>query len=345
LLLVFVCVMGLPALAQAQTPYYWENGCFSAPLLQRCWATNFDPNAGSWGSAVRTDNLQSLPTWDGLLSHGGPSLNNTLLDPIPDTGGDYPRGGGNAFYSTDCVSVPPGNACNWSPSQFATQNYVDSGGGWHFAMGGADQCMSDGSWRGGVACNLHHSFYPYDCASNVSPNCSSTGPLVAPFTWGFPSSMYFEMKTNLYVGGASGAYHAFLCASLFNGNQSIEVCEEPWTSIAGATPNGIICNPNNPNTFTYFQRPGVTSGYMSTTSPSTTSHQVGVNIPVRWTMSRTQFLTVLADASTSCHGQFSTSMDDWKLVFSQNGIETYGPAGYGAGVNWLISDETMTTWY
>jgi hypothetical protein len=345
---VFLVLMGLPSAGHAATPYYWEKGCFTVPLVQRCWATNFDPNAGFYGSQSRTDNLHSLPTWNGQLSYGSPSLNNATGDPHPSLGGDYPRGGGNAFTSSDCVNVPSNTACNWSPSQFVTQNYVDSSGAWHFAMGGARQCMSDGVFRGGVVCNLRHQFHPYDCARPVSAYCSSTTPLAMPFSWGFPSSMYFEMRTNLYVGGVAGPFHAWLCASLFNANQSIELCEEPWNSTGGQQPAGtsagISCNPHNPNTFTYFQRPGIVGPYMSTTSPSTTSHKTGVTIPVRWTMSRTQFINLLT-AAGKCGAQFRTDMDNWKLYYSQNGIETAGPAGQGAGVNWQIWDETMITWY
>src|ERR1700712_2533736 len=74
LLLAVLLLTFLPSAAHAGT-YSWEKGCYSVPLVQRCWATNFDPNAGDLGSQSRTDNLNSLPTWNGTFAYGSTALN------------------------------------------------------------------------------------------------------------------------------------------------------------------------------------------------------------------------------------------------------------------------------
>lgn len=340
-----------PSIAHAGA-YNWETGCYNA--LQRCWATNFDPNAGNLGSASRTDNFDSLPTWNGQISYGSKAVINGVLDPLPGAGGDYPRGGGNAYSASDCAAAswPSNVSCNYSPSQFVTQNYTDSGGAWHFAMGGGSQCRANG---GSVPCNLGHAFHPYDCSGAYSVYCTSTAPQGMPFTWGFPSSMTFDVATNFYVGSMTGYWHGFLCANLVNRNtspqQRYEICEETFSSTGlHSPPNGRIdCPPNAGSGLTVYWQRGLagsnnTTNYMTTYSQSTNT-SAGVNVNSHWRMTRQQFINLITDASAKCGRPAHFEMDDWKLYYSENGFETFGPSATGAGISWQESDETMTTNY
>jgi len=339
---VLLLLVVLPVTAQAGQ-YNWEQGCFSVPLVQRCWATNFDPNAGSFGSQSRTDNLNALPTWNGIHSYGDPSLPATTCGGDPAFGGDVVGAGSDANCSTNppTCAYPPEISCNRSASQFVTQSYTDANGAWHFAMGGANQCMSDGHE---VPCNVQHKMYPYDCR-DPGPNCSSAGSQDMPFTWGFPSSMYFEMRTNLYVGGAAGPWHSFLCANIANSvnGSLLEICDEAYNSTGHVIPTGVRCNGGG--FATWWQPAGVSNSVMATYG--TPVFRAGVGIAVRWTMSRTQFINLINTAHNACGASFpaDTAMDNWKLRYSQNGIEEIGAAGYGAGITFQVSDETMITWY
>ena len=362
LMLVSVLLVALPATAQASS-YDWESGCFSVPMVQRCWATNFTPNSGTYGNQRRTDNLHSLPTWNGVFSYGATTLNNSTDEAAPIVGGDYARGGGNIANQTGCTPwYSPTVPCNWSPSQFVTQNYVDGNGAWHFAMGGANQCKTS-DW--GTVCNLRHEMRPYDCLIDMGPPCGAVGRQTKPFSWGFPSNMAFEMSTNLYIGGFSGYWHAFLCVNLFNNydSRSLELCEEPWNSGVGGTAhypaNGNMkCN----GTSATLWMPAGTSAsnpYMTTLSPSTTSHGgPGTSLFVKWRMTRTQFIQLLYrvagpitpdPSTTGCATPLSDHIDDWAIDHSQNGMETFQPypggQPAGSGINWMMSDETMKTQY
>jgi hypothetical protein len=155
--------------------------------------------------------------------------------------------------------------------------------------------------------------------------------------------MHFEMRTSLYVGSATGPWHAFLCANLVNAvtGTTLELCDEPYNSAGTPIQTGLRCNGGN--FATWWQRPGETNSIMNTYG--TTTSRSGVNIPVHWTMTRSQFINLINAVASQCGIPADTAMDNWKLKYSQNGMESYGPAGYGAGVSFQISDETMITWY
>lgn len=333
---LFLLVLASPIAAQA-TPYQWEIGCFNA--VEKCWATNFDPNAGYLGSQPRDDDLNSLPTFNASgLWYGSPNLNSSHCSPMPPTGGDYPWGGGDSCGE----ACEPGVSCNITPSSFVTQNYTDGNGAWHFAMGGANQCVSNGKQ---VPCNIGHRMFPYDCAyPGYSSNCVYTSPQDMPFTWGFPSTMYFQMTSNLYVGGASGAWHAFLCADVIDGvtGEKLEMCDEPWHSEAAHEGTRVACE-KQINSATLWQKAGIASNYMTTYGQSTRS--LGTTIKENWTMTRGQFINLVAAVANQCGLSNDTAMDNWKLYYSENGIESYGPSGYGTGVNFQVWEETMVTNY
>lgn len=361
LMLVSVLFVALPATAQA-AHYDWESGCFSVPMVQRCWATNFTPNSGTYGDKGQTDNLHDLGTFHGGLPYGSSALNaNTDESPYgpPVLGGDYVRGGGNMPNQASCAvwystTIP----CNYSPSQFVTQSYVDINGAYHFAMGGANQCKTS---DGGIPCNLRHEMRPYSCLSYDTWNiyCPNVGRQTKPFSWGFPSNMAFEMSTNLYIGGFSGYWHAFLCVNLYNNydGRSLELCEEPWNSAQGGTAhypaNGqLTCGPAGSTSATLWMPAGTAASnlYMTTSLPSSTSHGgAGTSLAVKWSMTRNQFVNVLYRVKNNCPGApLSDRLDDWSIDHSQNGMESFQPPSgqpAGAGINWMMSDETMKTQY
>jgi hypothetical protein len=336
---VIVAAVLSPTVAHA-TPYQYEIGCFNE--VERCWATNFAPNSGYLGNQSRIDDLIVLPTLNGStnLWYGSPSLNANTCTGLPSTGGDYPWGGGDACGTSEC-KYPAGVSCNYSPSQFATQTYVDERGQWHFAMGGASQCESDGHE---VPCNLGHRFYPYDCNGAYSSNCVYTSPQDMPFTWGSPSNMYFEMYTNLYVGGASGPFHAFLCADIADPTTGgwLEICDEPYNSTGNYEWTHISCT-SNKNFAMLWQPAGANSSYM--TAGGSDTNKAGVAMGVGFTMTRGQFLNLIRAAHSECGIPGDESMDNWKLYYSENGMEEIGAAGYGAGINWQVWNEIMVTNY
>lgn len=213
-------------------------------------------------------------------------------------------------------------------------------------MGGAAQCESDGNE---VPCNFGHRLYPYDCLSAAySSDCSSDGPQATPFNWGFPDDMYFQMSSNLYVGGVEGPWHAFLCADVIDTSYptssgpgyGLEICDEPWNSTGADEWTHLTCGGG----MTKLDQPaGTDSQYMDTSGSDSAS--VGTTIAEGWTMTRDQFIQLVSDASSQCGAPDDTGMDNWKLFYSENGLEEIGAAGYGAGVDWETWDEQMATNY
>lgn len=325
--------------------WFAAGDCFGQ-ITQRCWATNFDPNAGNWGSQSRTDNINQLPTWGYQnIPFGDGALPATTCGGDPPFGGDHVMAGSDANCGTPPSCSPPaGVSCNTSPNGFVTENYTDASGGWHFAMGGADQCLSNG---GQVPCNVGHTFYPWDCREpGVSPNCSSYGAVAEPFNWGFPDSMYFEMKTNLYVGSVAGPFHSFLCADLTNGvnGSKLEICDEAYNSSGYFMPASPTPQCGGYGFVTWWQPAGQSNPYMTTNyaPDSGTGHWIAE----RWTMTRGQFINLINNAHAHCSDfPADTAMNNWKLRYSENGMESIGPAGHGAGISFEIQDETMITQY
>lgn len=337
-LLSIVCIFAMQGAAEA-SQYDWEIGCYSS--VERCWSTNFEPDAGALGTQSRDDDLNSLPTLDfSGLTYGSGGLNASGCSGVPYTGGDYAWGGGD-----DCgqpCEYPQGVSCNTSPSQFVTENYTDSSGYWHFAMGGASQCESDGHE---VPCNVGHRMYPWDCAyQGYSADCTSTSPQDDPFDWDFPNGMYFQMTSDLYVGNVAGPWHAFLCADIVDSTTGalLEICDEPWNSTGYYEWSHLVCNSS---TFvTLWQPAGASTSYM--TADGTDTDAIGRWISEDWTMSREQFINLIGSAHSECGLPTDEyKMDNWKLYYSENGVEEIGAAGYGAGVAFEVGQETMVTNY
>lgn len=342
ILVVLALLTVVPSTAEAAGQYNWANGCFSVPMVQRCWATNLDPNAGPFGSQMRTDNLNSLPTWSGVLSYGSPALPATTCGGDPLFGGDHVGAGSNANCGTSppTCSYPAGISCHPTPATFVTQNFAGPDGVWGFAMGGGDKCMSDGN---SVPCNLQHKIYPYDCAVAL-PGCSSAGPQNAPFSWAFPAGMRFEMKTLLHVSSVTGPWHHFLCANLLNAVSGavIEICNETFRSGGGKVAAHPVCN--RPDFVTWWQAASTTTPYMNSFGTWITT--AGVHTTSHWRMTRDQFIALLGHFAATCPGFVADyAMDNWRLFYSQNGMEISGVAGYGTAIDWQIADETMITWY
>lgn len=341
LLVLFAGLSVMPSAAQAGQ-YDWSNGCFAQPMIQRCWATNFDPNAGNFGSQMRTNNLHSLPTWSGTFSYGSSSLPATTCGGDPMWGGDHIGAGSNANCSTNpptCAYSNPAISCHPTPATFVTENFVGWDGAWRLAMGGGDKCMTDGN---SVPCNLQHKVYPYDCETS-GPGCTSAGPQGMPFTWGFGANATFEVSTLLHVTAATGPWHHFLCANLKNSvtGAVVELCDETYNSTGNKMPQAVYCNGGN--FITYWQPAGVHSPYMNTAGPHNSSP--GVHMNPRWTMTRDQFINILNVGASQCGFPADMNMDNWRLHYSQNGMEIVGPAGYGTGITWEFIDEKMITHY
>jgi hypothetical protein len=82
---------------------------------------------------------------------------------------------------------------------------------------------------------------------------------------------------------------------------------------------------------------------MTTYGKSTQS--VGTTINENWTMTRNQFITLISEAASKCGLANDTAMDNWKLTYSENGVESYGKSGYGTGLTFQVWEETMVTNY
>jgi hypothetical protein len=166
-----------------------------------------------------------------------------------------------------------------------------------------------------------------------------------PFTWGFPGNPYFQMTTQLYVGSAAGPWHAFLCANIADTATGgwLEICDEPWNSTGSYEWTHITCT-TTPGFALLWQRAGTNSAYMNAYGSDTNA--TGKTINVNWTQTREQFTNLI----TAAHNQCGTptdgySMDNWKLYYSEDGIEEIGAAGYGAGLTFQESNESMATNY
>jgi hypothetical protein len=333
-----------PAASNASGVYYWEHGCFSS-TVERCWATNLEPNAGEFGSELRDDDINVLPTPFGNgVSYGG-TLNTEDFVGFPITGGDYERASGDVRKESECAGLPPGTACNYSPSQFVTEHKSDAEGVWHFAMGGKGKCENA---TGAVElCNLHHSFYPYDCYGAVNPHCVSTAPTDDPFDWDFPeSTMKFEVTGSLDVTAAVGPWHAFVCATVVNSVKpgELQICDEPFNTNEKAHEyNHIECV--NEHFATLWEPAGESNGYGFWGSQAdTTKKNEWLN--ARWTMTRAQFFTLEEKAHAQCGTPADyPNADDWKLDQSEVGVEMIGGYGATAKVKWLSKNETMETDY
>jgi hypothetical protein len=313
--------------------------------VEKCWSTDITPGSGAYGDQSRIDDLNILPTLNGStgLSYGSPSLNAESCTELPHTGGDYPWGGGDAPCGSHTCSYPAGVSCNYSPSQFTTQNYTDESGNWHFAMGGGSQCESNGKE---VPCNLGHRMYPYDCKEKYSAKCVYTSPQDSPFNWNFPESNYFAMISNLYVGGASGPWHAFFCADIADTGTGgwLEVCDEPYNSTGFYEPTQISCAAGSKNFAILWQKAGATSSYMS--AFGTDTNKSGQWIGEDWTMTRTQFINLLSAAHNQCGVPTDNyEMNHWDLYYTEQGMEEIGAAGYGAGINWETSNQSTSDNY
>jgi hypothetical protein len=351
-LVLFGLLLAAPVAAHAGV-YYWEEGCFN--LVEHCWATDFTPNSGSYGGQMRNDEVNSLPTFDGNgLWYGNAALNPSTNSPFPPTGGDYPWGGGDSPSEQWCQQhpYPPGVSCNWSASQFTTADFTDSEGVWHFAMGGTNQCEStvDKEAHSEMPCGVGHRLYPYDCLGAYSSRCTYTVPNDDPWDWGFPeSTMQFRMAANVYVGGKTGPWHDYLCAVVVDQNTAatLQICDEPWNSTGSYEWTHLACSGSQ---FVTLWQPGGTSSPYMYSGYEADTNRLGSWIHARWQMNRQQLFNLIAKAhepenAGGCAMPADYAADSWKLYYSENGIEKIGPSGYGSGVYWETSGETMATWY
>ena len=63
-------------------------------------------------------------------------------------------------------------------------------------------------------------------------------------------------------------------------------------------------------------------------------------------MTRPQFFNLLNKAHEECGLPTDEyRADNYKLYYSEDGMEEIGGAGYGAGVAWEMKEETMVTNY